>query len=80
MTDKDGTRIFLGVSGADGSPLTSLPGNNSRTMSTFTMNVNFNSNGNATGVNYNGTNYSIENWNRRFTNLNPASNTSTYNN
>ncbi|UGU18151.1 hypothetical protein LS482_09750 [Sinomicrobium kalidii] len=79
MTDQSGARIFLGVSGADGTPLTSLPGNNSRTMSTFTINVNFNSDGNATGVNYNGTNYSIEDWNKRFTSLNAASNVSTNN-
>ena len=79
MTDAAGTQIFLGVSGADGSPLGSLPGNNSRTMSTFTINVNFNSQGNATGVSNNGTNYSIADWNKRFTSQDAASDVSTKN-
>ena len=80
ITDQNGTRIFLGVSGADGTPFTSLPGNNNRTMSSFSINVKFDTNGNATGVNYNGTSFSIEDWNKRFTNLNAASNISTNDN
>jgi hypothetical protein len=77
MTDQNGTRIFLGVSGADGRPITSLPGNNYRKMSSFTLNINFDSSGNATGVNYNGSNYTISGWNTQFTNLNAASDATT---
>jgi len=70
LTDRSGSRIFLGVSGADGFPLISLPGNNNRNMSKFSISINFDKSGNATGVNYNGTNYSIDDWNKQFTNQN----------
>jgi hypothetical protein len=76
-TDQSGTRIFLGVSGADGRPLTSLPGDNNREMSTFTMGINFDAKGNATTVSSNGKNYSITEWNKSFTHQNANSNVST---
>jgi hypothetical protein len=77
VTDQSGTRIFLGVSGADGRPITSLPGDNSRKMSSFTIGINFNANGNAVSVSANNKTYSIENWNKYFTEQNAKSNVST---
>ena len=73
LTDASGTGIFLGVSGADGNPFTSLAGNNNRKMSSFTLAISFNKSGNITGVIYNGKNYSVEDWNKQFQNLNPQS-------
>lgn len=69
ITDKKGQRIFLGVSGADGTPLKNLPGDNNRTMQKFTVKVNFDADEKATSVDYNGTNYSIADWNKKFTSL-----------
>ena len=81
LTDASGTGVFLGVSGADGNPFTSLAGNNNRKMSLFTLAISFNKSGNITGVIYNGKNYSVEDWNKQFQNLNPQSDdTSTNNN
>jgi hypothetical protein len=77
LTDQSGTRIFLGVSGAHGRPITSLPGDNSRKMSSFTIGINFNANGNAVTVSANNKTYSIENWNKYFTEQNAKSNVST---
>ena len=74
LTDQSGTRIFLGVSGADGRPITSLPGDNSRKMSSFTIGIDFNANGNAVSVSANNKTYSIENWNKYFTEQNAKSN------
>lgn len=71
ITDSNGLGVFLGVSGADGNPLTSLPGNGNETMSTFNISVNFNAKGGITGVTYNGNNYSEAAWNKQFTELDP---------
>ena len=71
ITDQNGVGVFLGVSGADGNPFTSLPLDNSKVMSRFTLGVNFDSKGNITGVNANGTSFTVEEWNKRFSNLNP---------
>ncbi len=81
ITDQNGTGVFLGVSGADGNPFTSLPGDNNRQMSQFTIGVKFDAQGNIQSVQHNGQTYSAEDWNKRFQNQNPQSgNTSTNNN
>ena len=40
-------------------------------MSEFNLTINFGKNGNISGVNYNGTNYSVSDWNAQFRKLNP---------
>ena len=73
VTDQAGTGVFLGVSGADGNPFTSLPGDNNRKMSSFNIGVQFNSNGNIQGIQYNGQTYSVTDWKKQFQGLNPQS-------
>ena len=82
ITDQNGVGIFLGVSGAEGNPFFSLFGdNNDRDMSSFSISVSFDQNGNATGVIYNGKTYSIQDWNKQFEGLDPQNgNTSTHKN
>ncbi|MFL0095025.1 RHS repeat domain-containing protein [Tenacibaculum maritimum] len=73
LTDQSGTGVFLGVSGADGNPFTSLAGNNNRSMSSFTLAISFNKAGNISGVIYNGKSFSVTDWNKQFKDLKPAS-------
>jgi RHS repeat-associated protein len=80
ITDQNGTGVFLGVSGADGNPFTSLPGDNNRQMSQFIIGVKFDAQGNIQSVQHNGQTYSAEDWNKRFQNQNPQSGNTTTNN
>lgn len=73
LTDEFGTGVFLGVSGADGNPFTSLPGAGSSRMSTFEIYVNFDINEKITGVTYGGETYSVDDWNKKFESLDPKS-------
>ena len=78
ITDEADNKIILGVSGADGNPYTSLPGNNSRLMSSFQLEVVFNHDNSFKGVNLGDAFYSVEAWNGKFTSLDPKDgNTST---
>ncbi|MDC8100615.1 hypothetical protein [Chryseobacterium rhizosphaerae] len=71
ITDTKGNSLFLGASGADGSPYTSLAGDNERPMSSFRFKVLLNKNDTFKGVNYKGKNYSPNQWNAQFQKLNP---------
>jgi len=71
LTDSNGLGVFLGVSGADGGPVTMLPGDNHRAMASFTIGVSFNGDGHITGVMHNGKTYTVADWNKQFSNLNP---------
>ncbi len=71
LTDSNGLGVFLGVSGADGGPVTMLPGDNHRAMASFTIGVSFNSDGHITGVMHNEKTYTVADWNKQFSNLNP---------
>ncbi|CAH0250383.1 hypothetical protein SRABI04_03215 [Chryseobacterium sp. Bi04] len=71
ITDTKGNSLFLGASGADGSPYTSLAGDNERPMSSFRFKVLLNKNDTFKGVNYKGKNYSPNQWNVQFQKLNP---------
>jgi len=73
IMDASGTGVYLGVSGADGNPFTSLPGDNDREMSSFNIGVKFNADGNIENVQYNGTTYSVEDWNKQFQQQDPQS-------
>ena len=77
-SEKKGNKtVAVSVFGADGMPATSLPFDNSRTMSTFTMVINFNSDEIATSVDSGGKNYSIADLNKSFTELDAGSDVST---
>ena len=71
ITDQEGTGVFLGVSGADGNPYFSLPGDNSRPMSEFNIGVQFNSSGNIQGIQYNGQTFTVPEWQKQFQQLDP---------
>ena len=80
LTDQSKAKIFLGVSGADGSPFFSLPGKNAKDMSSFSFQINFDKDGNyskESPILYNGKTYTIEEWNKQFTSKNASGNTST---
>ena len=78
VTDQSGIGVFLGVSGADGNPLKSLPGDNNRSMSSFTLSIRFDKQGNIQNVIQNGKEFSVEQFNEQFRKLDPQSgNTST---
>jgi len=71
LTDSAGTGVFLGVSGADGNPFTSLPGGNNRKMSSFNMDITFDKNNNVYSIQSGGQTYTVDEWNKRFENLDP---------
>ncbi|MBT0558077.1 hypothetical protein J5309_04915 [Riemerella anatipestifer] len=71
ITDKKGNSLFLGVSGADGSPFTSLAGDNDRPMSSFKFKVLLNKDDTFRGVRYRGKDYTGSQWNSQFEKLNP---------
>ena len=82
VTDASGNAVFLGVSGAifgpNAGPAFALPGDNNRSMSGFRIYLNFDAEGNISDIEFNGQNFTIEEWNKQFQNLNPQSgNTST---
>jgi hypothetical protein len=55
----------------EGSPFSSLAGDNDRQISTFSLSISLDKSGNFTGVNMNGANYSISDWNDLFTTKDP---------
>lgn len=75
ITDPSGQNVFLGIgqinAGVDKDlgPLTELPGQNkNKSITSFNISILTGPKGNFTGVRYNGTNYSIEDWNNNFIN------------
>jgi len=81
LTDEKGNELILGVSGINSenaatAPYTQLPGNNQRPMSRFIFTVLFNKDNTFKGVRTaNGKEYTLDEWNKQFTNLNPQSKT-----
>lgn len=67
ITDKYGTGVLLGVSGADElGPELMLPGNNNRMMAFFNIDVNFSCEGEIISVGTKGKTYSVNDWNNLF--------------
>gem|GEM_PF-5445015 len=75
LNDKFGNQLILGVSGPNNSknigPYKNLPGNNHRKMQQFSLNILFNKDESFKGVELNGKEYSREEWNNIFKNLDP---------
>ena len=71
ITDPSGQSVFLGVGMYKGSPYLELPGFNRKSITSFNLAISTDKDGNFTGVRYNGTNYSLSEWNKRFENKNP---------
>jgi len=76
LNDKNGNQIILGVSSHNGpnknlGPYLNLPGDNKRDMQEFGMTILFNKDETFKGVEFGGKQYSIEEWNKQFTKLDP---------
>ena len=63
--DTKGQQLFIGVSGYDGNPYTSLPGNNDRPMFYVNFDVKINNKGEFVGVVSGGQAYTVADWNKK---------------
>lgn len=67
IKDPSGKSVFLGTGNAEGNPFTSLRGeNNNRPISDFNVTIQLDKKGNFSGVSYDGTKYSVSDWNKKF--------------
>ena len=67
IKDPSGNSVFLGTGNAVGNPFTSLRGeNNNRPISDFNVIIQLDKKGNFSGVSYDGTKYSVSDWNKKF--------------
>ena len=78
ISDPGGHNLFLGIGqigagvGKNTGPFTELPGENKdNPITSFNLTITTDKNGNFTGVNMGGKNYSIEDWNKQFLSTNP---------
>jgi hypothetical protein len=74
ITDPSGQSVFLGVGFYEGSPYSSLGGENQRSITDFNMSISTDKEGNFTGINVGDKKYSIKEWNQKFKNENPHKN------
>ena len=75
VQDASGISLFLGVGFYEGSPFTSLWGeNNGKNIAEFNLAINVSSKGNFTGVTFQDQTYTIDEWNKFFENANPHEN------
>lgn len=74
ITDPKGSNVFIGVGFYEGSPFSSLEGENKRDITSFSFGITTDKKGNFTGVQYNGTDYSISDWNKMFEQADPHKN------
>jgi RHS repeat-associated protein len=74
ITDPNGSNVFIGVGFYEGSPFSSLDGENKRDITSFSFGIQTDKKGNFTGVQYNGTDYSIGDWNKLFEQADPHKN------
>ena len=71
ITDPSGQSVFIGVGFFDGSPYTHLFGEQKNDITSFGFEIITDSDGNFTGVRYNGKDYSISEWNKLFERQDP---------
>jgi RHS repeat-associated protein len=76
LNDKNGNQLILGVSSHNGpnkdlGPYVNLPGDNKRNMQEFSMTILFSKDDTFKGVEFGGKQYSIVEWNKQFTKLDP---------
>ena len=75
ITDPAGTNLFIGVGFYEGSPLSSLWGENKdRKITDFSFSITTDDKGNFTGVKVGDKSYSIEDWNKMFETADPHKN------
>ena len=63
--DTKGQQVFIGVSGYDGNPYTSLPGGNDRPMMYANFDIKINDKGEFVGVVSGGDTYTVQEWNKK---------------
>ncbi|MDM9632684.1 RHS repeat domain-containing protein [Robiginitalea aurantiaca] len=74
ITDSAGNSVFIGVGALQGNPATSLPGEGGKGIINTDFRINFNSDGVFQNINYNGQQYSIQDYNKLFETQNPNGN------
>lgn len=74
VSDPSGNNVFLGIGYYEGSPFTSLDGENKRYISNFNLTIITDKKGNFTGVRMGDKTYSITDWNKQFQQADPNKN------
>ncbi|MBX3240741.1 MAG: RHS repeat-associated core domain-containing protein [Chitinophagaceae bacterium] len=74
ITDPSGQNIFIGIGFYEGSPFSSLDGENKRDISSFSFSISTDKEGNFTGVKMGDKTYSLSDWNKMFEQANPHKN------
>ena len=66
ISDPSGNNVFIGIGFYEGSPFSSLAGENKRPITEFNFTITTDKKGNFTGVRVGETTYSTEDWNKLF--------------
>lgn len=75
ITDPNGNNVFIGIGFYEGSPFSSLWGENKdNPITDFNFSITTDNDGNFTGINAAGKNYSISDWNKMFETADPHKN------
>ena len=74
VTDPTGQNVFIGVGFYEGSPFSSLDGENKRDISSFNFSISTDKKGNFTGVKMGDKSFSIGDWNKMFQKADPHKN------
>lgn len=74
ISDPSGQNVFIGIGFYEGSPFSSLGGENKRDITSFNFGITTDGDGNFTGVRVGDQNYSISEWNKMFQNADPHKN------
>jgi len=74
ITDPSKQNVFIEIGFYEGSPFSSLDGENTRDITSFRFNITTDKKGNFTGVQYNGADHNISDWNKLFESANPHKN------
>jgi RHS repeat-associated protein len=74
VTDPSGQNVFIGVGYYEGSPFSSLDGENKRDISSFNFSISTDKKGNFTGVKMGDKSYSLGDWNKMFQQADPHKN------
>jgi RHS repeat-associated protein len=74
ITDPSGNNVFIGIGFYEGSPFSSLDGENKREISNFNFSISTDKEGNFTGVKMGDKSYSLSDWNNMFQQADPHKN------
>jgi hypothetical protein len=74
LTDPSGNSVFIGIGYYEGSPFSSLAGENKRDISRFRFSISTDKKGNFTGVKMGEKSYSVSDWNKKFQQADPHKN------